>query len=178
MFSIYNLGAIELKIIADTNRLIIREFIIQDAEDLYKLESDSRVIEYIPGSRLLSLNECRREIKKFINNYKTSNLGRWPVFLKSTDEFIGVTGFRYLPSIKKTEIGTKLIPSFWGNGYSTELGNAIINYGLTKLKLKEIIAMADPDNIKSIGSLESLGMKFVKYGYYNGNRVVYYNVHK
>nr|WP_312578830.1 GNAT family N-acetyltransferase [Sedimentibacter sp.] len=178
MFRKYYVGAIALKIIVDTNRLLIREFIRQDAEDLYKLESDSRVIEYIPGSRLLSLNECRREIKKYINNYKTNNLSRWPVFLKSTNEFIGVTGFRYLPSLKKTEIGTKLIPSFWGNGYSTELGNAIINYGLIKMKLNEIIAMADPENIKSIKSLESLGMKFVKYGYYNGNRVAYYNIYK
>jgi RimJ/RimL family protein N-acetyltransferase len=167
-----------LKIIADTDRLIIREFIFQDVEDLYRLESDPRVIEYIPGSKVLSLHECRREIKKYIYDYKTSNLGRWPVFLKSTNEFIGVTGFRYLSTIRKTEIGTKLIPDYWGNGYSTELGIAIINYGLTKLKINEIIAMTDPDNVKALKSLESLGMEFLKYGYYNGNRVVYYHVYK
>lgn len=167
-----------MRIIVNTDRLIIREFVLQDAEALYRLESDYRVVEYIPGSKLLSLNECRRQIKKYIHEYRNSNLGRWPVFLKSTNEFIGVTGFRYLSSIKKTEIGTKLIPDYWGNGYSTELGKSIINYGLMKLKLNEIIAMTDPDNIKALKSLESLGMEFLKYGYYNGNRVVYYLVRK
>lgn len=167
-----------MKEIIITNRLIIREFVNEDAEDLYKLESDSRVIEYIPGSKLLTLNDCKREIKKNIKNYKTSNLGNWPIFLNRTNEFIGITSFRYLPSIKKTEIGTKLLPLYWGKGYSTEIGNALIHYGLTKLKLNEIIAMTDPDNIKSIKSLESLGMKFVMYGNYNGYRVAYYNVHK
>jgi len=167
-----------LKQIINASRLIIREFGDEDAEDLYKLESDPRVIEYIPGSKLLSLNECRREIKKYISNYKISDLGSWSIILKNTNEFIGITGFRYLSSIKKTEIGTKLLPSFWGNGYSTEVGNALIHYGLTELKLNEIIAIADPNNIKSIKSLESLGMKFIKYGYYNGVKVVYYNVHK
>jgi len=167
-----------MKQVLKTNRLIIREFVNEDAEDLYRLESDPRVIEYIPGSKLLSLNECKREIKKYINNYKTNELGSWPIVLKSTNEFVGITGFRYLPSIKKTEIGMKILPLFWGNGYSTEVGNALIHYGLSKLKLNEIIAMADPDNIKSIKSLESLGMRFIKYGYYNGAKVSYYNVHK
>ncbi len=167
-----------MKIIANTDRLIIREFVLQDAEDLYRLESDPRVAEYIPGSKLLSLSECRREIKRYMYDYKINNLGRWPIILKSTNEFIGVTGFRYISTIRKTEIGTKLIPDYWGNGYSTELGRAVISYGLMKLKLKEIIAMADPDNIRSIKSLESLGMEFIKYGYYNGNRVAYYHVYK
>ena len=167
-----------MKQIIKSNRLIIREFVNEDAENLYRLESDPRVIEYIPGSKLLSLNECKQEIKKYIKDYKTSDLGSWPIILKSTNEFIGIAGFRYLSNLKKTEIGMKILPSFWGNGYSTEAGNVLIHYGLTQLKLNEIIAMTDPNNIKSIKSLESLGMKFNKYGYYNGARAAYYNVHK
>jgi len=167
-----------MKQVIKTNRLIIREFVNEDVDDLYKLESDARVIEYIPGSKLLTLNECKREINQYINNYKKSELGSWAIILKSTNEFIGITGFRYLPGLKKTEIGTKILPLFWGNKYSTEVGNALIHYGLYKLKLNEIIAMADPNNIKSIKSLESLGMRFIKYGYYNGVKVSYYNVHK
>lgn len=165
-----------MKIIITTNRFIIREFVTQDAEDLFKLEGDKRVNEYIPGNRLLTLNDCKREINIYINNYKKSNLGRWPIFLKNTNEFIGVTGFRYLQNIKKTEIGLKLLPKHWGKGYATEIGNALIHYGLTQLKLNEIIAMADPNNTRSVKSLENLGMTFVKNGYYNGNKVVYFNV--
>lgn len=164
-----------MKKIIVTNKFIIREFILEDAEDLFELESDPRVNKYIPGNKLLTLNECKKEINLYIKNYSNGNLERWAILLRNTKEFVGVAGFRYLPSINKTEIGLKILPKFWGKNFSKEIGNALIHYGLVKLDLDEIIAMADPNNIGSIKSLESIGMTFLKNGYYYGNKVVYYS---
>ncbi|MDD4779653.1 MAG: GNAT family N-acetyltransferase [Tissierellia bacterium] len=164
-----------MKNIIITNRFIIREFVLEDAESLFKLEGNPRVNKYIPGNKLMTLNECKKEINLYIKNYYKGKLERWAIILRNTKEFVGVTGFRYLSSINRTEIGLKILPEFWGRGFATEIGNALIHYGMVKLDLDEIIAMADPNNIRSIKSLENIGMTFLKNGYYLGNKVVYYS---
>lgn len=163
-----------MKKIMITERLYFREFCQDDMYNLYKLENNDMVTRYIPGSKKISLWESGKRIKKYIESYEHGNLGIWPVIVKTDESFAGITGFRYLPEIKKTEIGIKLFPEYWGQGYATETGKALIEYGFKELALKEIIAMAIPDNLKSVQSLKNIGMKYYKDGYYKGSRVVYY----
>ena len=158
-----------------TNRLIFRELNIHDIDDFYDLETNPLVRKYIPNMRNLSYSECKDSLKRHIDKYNDgTGIETWAVVLQDSRKFIGITGFRYLDELNKVEIGIRLLPEYWSNGYATETGKALIQYAFKRLGLKEIIAMALPENEKSIKSLENIGLGFDGYGYFGGSRVAYY----
>ncbi|WP_312700074.1 GNAT family N-acetyltransferase [Sedimentibacter sp.] len=160
--------------IIETKRLIIREFDEDDIMSLYRIESNRKLLEFIPWYKLSTLSECRRQLSKIIDSYGRSKLNNWAVALKDTGEIIGITQLTYSSKIKAVEIGTKILPEYWSKGYASELTEAVIEYGLYKLNIGEIIAVTDINNTGAIKSLEKSGMKFKKYGYYNGSESVFY----
>ena len=167
-----------MNIIVETDRLIIREFEVDDVLSLYKIESDPRIIEFIPWSKLSNLNETRKQINKYISSYKKNKLNSWAVVIKETKEAIGITQLIYSNKIKGVEIGTKISPDYWSMGYASELSKAIVDYGLNKLGIDEIIAVTDINNAGAIKSLINMGMTLKKYGYYNGAEAVFYSLQR
>lgn len=160
--------------IIETGRLIIREFDEDDILSLYKIESDRRLLEFIPWYKLSTLNDCKRQLRKIIESYSRSKLNNWAVVLKETGEVIGITQLTYSNKIRAVEIGTKILPEYWGRGYASELTKAVVEYGLYKINIDEIVAVTDINNLGAIKSLENCGMKFKRYGYYNGSESVFY----
>ncbi|WP_326908258.1 GNAT family N-acetyltransferase [Sedimentibacter sp. MB31-C6] len=167
-----------MKKIVETQRLIIREIIPKDIEYIYKIESNRDIIKYIPNSRLMTFNECKRQIKRNIKKYKTSKIGSWAVVLKSNNEVIGITQLTKSKIIKGIELGTKILPEYWGMGYATELSEAIIQYGLYQLNLKDIIAVTDDNNVGAKKSLENIGMRLIEKKYKNRTKLAYYCANK
>lgn len=167
-----------MNIIVETERLIIREFENDDVLSLYKIESDSRIVKYIPWSKLKTLSECKRQIKKYISNYKTNKLNSWAIVEKETNDVIGITQLVYTKKIKGVEIGTKILPEYWSKGYASELSRAVVHYGLYELDLDEITAVTDINNAGAIKSLINMGMTLKKYGYYYGSEAAFYSLKK
>lgn len=163
------------KDVITTERLIFRQLSMNDLNDFYVLENDPQVRKYIPNMYRTTYKECRENLKKHINKYKdNSGLYTWAVILKENREFIGITGMRYLYEISNVEIGIRLLPDYWSKGYATETGKSLLQYAFQVLGLHEIIAMALPDNEKSMKSLENVGMDFNGYGYFRGSLVAYF----
>jgi RimJ/RimL family protein N-acetyltransferase len=165
-----------MNIIVETDRLVIREFEEDDLLSLYKIESDPRIVEFIPWSKLSTLNECNRKIKKYISDYKRYKLNSWAVTIKETSEVIGITQLVYSNKIKGVEIGTKILPEYWSMGYASELSKAVVRYGLYELGIDEITAVTDVNNAGAIKSLINMGMTLKKYGYYNGAEAAFYSL--
>ncbi len=165
-----------MNIIIETDRLVIREFEEDDLLSLYKIESDPRIVEFIPWSKLSTLNECNRKIKKYISDYKRYKLNSWAVTIKETSEVIGITQLVYSNKIKGVEIGTKILPEYWSMGYASELSKAVVRYGLYELGIDEITAVTDVNNAGAIKSLINMGMTLKKYGYYNGAEAAFYSL--
>ncbi len=70
-----------MKIIFETERLLLRELNISDAEKFYKLNSDPDVIQFTGDAPFYTLNEA----KKFLENYTEYAIigyGRWAVIIK------------------------------------------------------------------------------------------------
>jgi RimJ/RimL family protein N-acetyltransferase len=167
-----------MNIIVETDRLIIREFEEDDVLSLYKIESNPRIIEFIPWNKLSTLKDCRRQINKFMNGYKRYKLNSWAVVEKETNNVIGVTQLVYSDKIKGVEIGTKILPEYWSMGYASELSKAVVHYGLYELGIDEITAVTDIRNAGAIKSLINMGMKLKRYGYYKGTESAFYSLKK
>lgn len=162
-----------------TQRLVFREFSMNDIDEYYKLEKDPLVRKYIPNMRNSTYSECKESLKKYIDKYKDeTGIQTWAVVLRENRKFIGITGYRYLEELEKVEIGIRLMPDYWGSGYATETGKALVQFAFRRLGLNEIIAMAVPENEKSMKSLENIGLNFDGYGYFAGSRVAFFKATK
>ena len=152
--------------IIETERLILREMVIEDAQDMLRLHSNHQVQKYTGENVITSLKEIHSKIKEKCNDYEKYGFGRWATFLKNGMQFVGWAGLAYLPEFDEIDLGYRFLPEYWGLGIATEASRAILTYGFDSLKIKKIIAIALKENKASIRVMEKVGMEFDKFAPY------------
>jgi len=156
-----------METLIETERLILRKVIPDDAEDIFLLHSDPEVQKYTGEAAVRTIAEVKEGMKTHnFKDYETYGFGRLAAVLKQTDQFIGWAGLKYLPQFDQVDLGYRLKQEFWGKGYATEASLAIIEYGFNTLELERIIAISMPENIASIRVMEKIGMKYYKHAPY------------
>lgn len=165
-----------MKIILETDRLILREINLEDTQDMLRLHSIPEVQKYTGDPLVESEEKMAAIIETRIKNYEKYGYGRWATILKNTNQFIGWSGLAYLEEIDEIDVGYRFLPEYWGKGLATEATIAILNYAYEDLKLKKIIALAMKENIASIRVMEKSGMTFDKIAPFEacGGEVVWY----
>ena len=81
-----------MKIIIETERLILREYTKDDFDALYKLLSDPITMKHYP--KPYDENGTRRWLDWSFDNYNKYGFGLWAAEIKETGEFIGDCGSR------------------------------------------------------------------------------------
>lgn len=151
----------EGKIILETERLLLREKTVEDAENAYLLNLDPEVLRYTGDDPFSSVEEARTFLENYAS-YRTYGFGRWAVILKETGEYLGWCGIKYTPELDEFDIGYRFMQKYWGKGYATESAKACIEYGFEKLDIKTIVGRAMTGNINSINVLKKLGMVYLE----------------
>jgi RimJ/RimL family protein N-acetyltransferase len=78
---------------------------------------------------------------------------------------IGFVGLRTMdfavpPDVQPAvEIGWRLSRAHWGKGLATEGARGAIQYAFSTLKLREVVAVTVPANLRSRRVMEKIGMK-------------------
>lgn len=166
-----------MKHILETDRLVLREFSLSDAEGMYALNLDPDVIRYTGDPAFKSIADARVFLGNY-SDYKRNGYGRWSVILKESGEFVGWCGLKYHED-DFVDIGFRFFKDQWGKGYATEAALATLNYGFQTLKLNEIIGRTASENTASIKVLEKLNMQFWKRGSCHGiENTLYYRINK
>jgi ribosomal-protein-alanine N-acetyltransferase len=150
-----------VKLVLETERLILREYVENDASAFFQLNSDLEVMRYVPDKPMKSVDQAREIlITHPIADYSQHGYGRWACLLRTTGQHIGFCGLKYLPELKEIDLGFRFLPSHWGKGFATEASQAAIHHGFTNFALDQIVGLAHPDNHGSIRVLEKVGMQF------------------
>ena len=89
--------------------------------------------------------------KNPIKNYN------WAITLKDSAQLIG--GCSYDVNGTCGEIGWILHRDFWQQGYGTEIGSALLEFGFVTLNSRRIIAECNAENIGSWRIMEKIGMR-------------------
>ena len=153
--------------ILETDRLYLREFILDDAVHFYKMNADPDVLRYTGDDEFESVEDARNFLNQY-DQFKIYKMSRWAVCLKATDEFLGWCGLKFHPLENYVEVGYRFYKKHWGNGYATESVKASIQYGFQSLKLKTIFAHAHIDNSLSHRVIKKCGFTFVTEDKYDG----------
>ncbi|WP_340203345.1 GNAT family N-acetyltransferase [Ascidiimonas sp. W6] len=135
--------------IFETNRLLIRELVIEDLPAFHEMQGNPNVMRFV-GTPPMTLDENREDLKKVINAYQNtkSHFNVWASLTKE-NSFIGTIAL--LKNDKEEwEIGYRLLESAWGNGYGSELTQGLIHYAFNILNLPSLVAYADKENKASI----------------------------
>lgn len=148
-------------VIAETERLILREFDIADGEAMDHVFGDAEVMYY--GDGVKAPQWVRQWLRGWLEYYPSWGFGLWAVVERSGGEVIGYCGLSRFPDRceeHETEIGYRLARRHWGRGFATEAVHAVRAYGFRKLRLPRLIAMIDPANLASIRVAEKIGMLY------------------
>ena len=139
------------KIIAETERLILRRYQKGDLQDLYEYLSDAEVVAFEPYEPL-TLKEVKEELK-----WRVTTEEMIAIELKSSHKMIGniYMGNREFDTL---EMGYLLNRNYWGHGYATESCQALIRQAFSD-GCHRIYAECDPCNKRSWKLLEALGFQ-------------------
>lgn len=142
---------IEKRIIAETERLLLRRYRKEDLQDLYEYLSDEQVLRYEPYLPM-NMEEAAENLE-----WRISAEEMVAVELKSINKMIGNI---YLAKrdYEAFEIGYVFNKQYWGNGYAAESCRALICKVFSE-GAHRIFAECDPCNSASWRLLESLGFE-------------------
>lgn len=149
--------------IAETERLILREFTPDDAEDFYRIYSDAETMRFQFVPENYSVEVERYYLGRHIENYyETLGFGLWAVILKKNDRLIGRCGFVLQPieGGEEIEISYLIEREFWNQGIASEAARATLKLGFEKYNFQRIVAFIDPRNVASIRVAEKIRMRF------------------
>jgi len=149
----------------ETERLDIRHWRPEcDADSGFAIYGDREVMYFIrePDPDLQSVQKRLEEMTKKYQE-RNNGTGCWAMVEKMTQVAIGTILLVQLPdnqgqATEDYEIGWHLRRDRWGQGYATEAGREILNYGFQSLQLPIIYAVVKPENLASVRVTQKLGM--------------------
>ncbi|RAV98035.1 GNAT family N-acetyltransferase [Pseudochryseolinea flava] len=156
-----------MKIVTETERLIIREILLQDVDAMFELQADPEVHRFLGNKTIATKDEAVSIIDFIRKQYADYGVGRWAIIDRSSNGFLGWTGLEFV--VKETnkhkdyyDLGYRLIRRFWGQGIATESALASLDYAFDKLQAREVYAIADCKNDGSNSVLKKVGLKFIE----------------
>ncbi|MDO4188901.1 MAG: GNAT family N-acetyltransferase [Lachnospiraceae bacterium] len=147
--------------ILETDRCIIREITVEDADRLYEIYSDKDVTRYIENLYENREDEINHIIKYITHQYRFYEYGMWIVVSKETGSVIGRAGIFDRDNQDTTELGFMFEKASWGKGIAKEVLMAIIGYAKEEHGIERLYAHVVSENVNSKKLLEKLGFKYV-----------------
>lgn len=156
-----------MDLILETDRLLLREMKLSDAETLFEMDRNPKVHEYLWNNPLTDVNEVKNIINSVQEQYKQNKIGRFVIVLKETNEVIGWAGLKFNTEMVNNkihfyDIGYRLDEKFWGKGYASEASFAWLDYGFKTMKIPVMEAAAHTDNIASNRILQKIGLQITE----------------
>lgn len=150
-----------MRILLETERLYFREFTMDDADMVFDMHKDPEITRYVGDVVPWDTIELTRKIlSEFILPQYENKIGRWAVYVKENNVFIGWCGLKKVDN--EYDLGYRFIQKYWNRGYATEAAAAVLAYGV-KLGLENIMGRAAVANVASVNVLKKIGMTFEKF---------------
>ena len=148
----------------ETERLVVREFKVEDAQQLYENHMDEEVRKWFPNECYADLAEAQDAIRFYMdcvhNGHLPYVLG---VELKATGELIGDTGISEVEGKPdEAEIGYCIGRKYRGRGYATELVNAASGFVASRFGIRVLYGRVVHGNEHSAKVLEKAGYRFIR----------------
>ena len=148
-------GCAELR----TERLILRRYRPEDADDLYRyLGTDPAMYAYTGWNPYATLEMSKETVRRLIDCYDDKHVYSW--VMDADDVIVGTIG-AYDYQDDHIEVGFSIVKAWQGRGLATEALKKVLEYLTENEKIPCVTAWCAAENIGSRRVLEKAGMKHV-----------------
>ncbi|MFT5705516.1 MAG: ribosomal-protein-alanine N-acetyltransferase [Shewanella sp.] len=145
-------------IIAETERLILRRFTVEDKHAVFLLNSIPEILTYIPGEPMASVDQAEQILNELVfPGYEKFGFGRWAVEHKADNKVIGFCGPTFVQEFNEVELGYRYLPEYWGTGIGFEAANAALSV-IPSFDVNHVIALILLGNRGSEALARKVGM--------------------
>jgi RimJ/RimL family protein N-acetyltransferase len=147
-------------LIRRTDRLELREFRVDDLDELAAMVADEEQMTFYPRPK--TRNEASAWIDRNLDLYRELGFGFWLVAFRATSSFLGYCGIRplALDGASEIEIGWHTKKTSWGRGIATEAATAARDLAFGRFQVQRLVAIIHPDHVASRRVAEKIGMRY------------------
>ena len=146
--------------ILKTERLTLRQLVVNDEQEIFTLRSDSEINKYLDRQLSNTIEDARNFINRVNENINKNDSLYWAITLSDKNILIGtICLFSFSDENDKCEIGYELLTNFQGQGIMTEAAKKVIDYAFNTIKIQKIEAFFHRDNQRSVKLLEKFSFR-------------------
>ena len=150
-----------------TSRLMLRRFEQGDLDDLFSYASVEGVGEKAGWPHHKTVAESQLILDRFIQSDEV-----WAIVHKEDNKVIGSIGLHHRPDESSHQdgdlvLGYVLAQDYWGNGYTTEAAECLIEEAFLRWNVPRIRVAHFKENAASQRVIEKLGFTYEKDGIYH-----------
>lgn len=135
----------------ETQQMLLRDFVVEDADDLYEILGDEETMENCEPAYDFS------KTKKFLTSFCIEKKGAVAAVHKESGKMIGYILFNEVDE-GIYEMGWIFNRFFWKQGYAYQSCKAVIDYAFCVVDAHKIFAETI-DTVKLVGLMRKLGMQ-------------------
>ena len=146
--------------ILTTERLTLRQLIINDEQEIFTLRSDSEINKYLDRQVSNTIDDARNFINKINESINKNDSIYWAITFSAKNILVGtICLFGFSDENGSCEIGYELLTNFQRQGIMREAAEKVIDYAFNTIKVKKIEAFLHRDNQNSIKLLEKFSFR-------------------
>ena len=145
----------------ESERLLLREFTLDDWSAVNAYTSDPRVVQYMLFGPTTE-SQTREYLAQGMATaaQQPRRIYELAVVLRAENHLIGTVTLALDPDERRHASFSYLLhPQYWGKSYATEAMQTLIDFGFSVLQLHRLEDTCDPRNQASIRVMEKLGMR-------------------
>ena len=148
--------------VLETERLLLRPVSADDAALILRISGDPDTVKYLyfwGRDGLTPAQDAHRYLSHALAEWQRQPdmIREYCLIRKDTGEAIGTASVE-IADEQSAELGWILLPEHRGQGYATEAGRAMMDFGFTHYGKGRVIARCDTRNAPSAHVMERLGM--------------------
>ncbi len=175
-------------VLLETPRLRLREIVDRDRPHFDAINADSEIMKYIGPA--LSAEQSQAFYERIRGEYETRHdLGWFAIDELDGERFVGFAALKHLSEgnhkamvdllrdtqpEERMEFGWRFRKPYWGRGYATESGRALVRLALEHHRFPRIGAVAMTANLGSCRAIRKCGLQSRGDYEINGNAARYF----
>ena len=145
----------------ETERLILRKMVLNDAEAVFAYAYNSEVSRYTLWETHRSIEDSRAFLEFATQKYENGGEPDWGIVYRGNGCLVGACGLvNWEAEHARAEVGFVLSREYWGRGLMSEAVRAILRFGFERMNLNRIEARCIAENAASARVMEKAGMVY------------------
>jgi ribosomal-protein-alanine N-acetyltransferase len=147
--------------ILHTERLVLRRLhSASEIAALLDLWTDPEVTRFMGGPR--NREDLQADFEATLESPNRDEYDLWPLLERDTLRVIGHCGLLHkdIDGAAEIEVVYVIARSEWGQGYASEIAQALVQHAFRKLELTRVVALIDPGNAASERVAGRIGLRF------------------